>query len=289
MSTPHPRSFELKNRSQLLFSGPDRLRYLNGQVTQDLRKLSTERALPACVTSAKGRLQADVWISDLGTSLLVDAHPAVAETLLARLERYIVADDVSVEDQTRTHTLFHCLDKPSLPSSIVHSAPIQSLRLGVAGWDLRVHASDRAAVSQMIESSDDLCSHWELLRISNGVAAWGFELSEDSLPPEALLDRTHIDYHKGCYIGQEVLSRIKSIGHVNRRLVLLSSLSATDSTGSQLFDPSTPIRDSAHSIGVITSITHSNQTSLALAYLKRGSEPATVLSQNETLFKVSEL
>ena len=114
MSTPHPRSFELKNRSQLLFSGPDRLRYLNGQVTQDLRKLSTERALPACVTSAKGRLQADVWISDLGTSLLVDAHPAVAETLLARLERYIVADDVSVEDQTRTHTLFHCLDKPSM-------------------------------------------------------------------------------------------------------------------------------------------------------------------------------
>ena len=106
MSTPHPRSFELTNprsfeltnRSQLLFSGPDRLRYLNGQVTQDLRKLSTARALPACVTSAKGRLQADVWISDLGTSLLVDAHPGVAETLLARLERYIVADDVSVED-----------------------------------------------------------------------------------------------------------------------------------------------------------------------------------------------
>jgi folate-binding protein YgfZ len=289
MSTPHPRSFELKNRTQLLFSGPDRLRYLNGQVTQDLRKLSPERALPACVTNAKGRLQADVWISDLETSLLVDAHPSVVETLLVRLERYIVADDVSVEDQTLTHTLFHCLDKPSLPSSIIHSAPIQSSRLGVVGWDLRVHSSDRAIVSLMLESSDDLCPDWELLRISNGVAAWGFELSEDSLPPEALLDRTHIDYHKGCYIGQEVLSRIKSIGHVNRRLVRLNGSAAADLTGCLLFDPSNPNRDSAQSIGVITSITHSNQTSLALAYLKRGSEPAAVLSQNGTLFKVCEL
>ncbi len=289
MLTPHPRSFELTNRTQLLFSGPDRLRYLNGQVTQDLRKLSTDHALPACVTTAKGRLQADVWISDLGGALLVDAHPAVAESLLARLERYIVADDVSIEDQTSTHTLFHCLDKPSLPSTIVHTAPIQSSRLGVPGWDLRVQTADRAAVKLVLESGDDSCADWELLRISNGVAAWGFELSEDSLPPEALLDRTHIDYHKGCYIGQEVLSRVKSIGHVNRRLVLLSANAAADSKGCQLFEPSNSSRDSAHSIGVITSITHSNQGSFALAYLKRGSEPATVLSQNQTLFKVSEI
>ena len=289
MFTTNSRSFELKNRTQLLFSGPDRLRYLNGQVTQDLRKLSVERALPACVTNAKGRLHADVWISDLGASLLVDAHPAVAESLLARLERYIVADDVSVEDQTLTHTLFHCLDNPSLSSTIPLAAPVQSSRLGIQGWDLRVLNADRAAAKLALGSGDDSGADWELLRISNGVPAWGLELSEDSLPPEALLDRTHIDYHKGCYIGQEVLSRIKSIGHVNRRLVLLTAPSAADSRGSQLFDPSNPSRDSGHSIGIITSITRSDQASLALAYLKRGSELTAVLSQNETLFKVREL
>jgi folate-binding protein YgfZ len=289
MSTEIFRSFELKNRTQLLFTGPDRLRYLNGQVTQDLRKLSIDRALPACVTSAKGRLHADVWISDLGDSLLVDAHSSVAESLMARMERYIVADDVVVEDQTLTHTLFHCLDKPSLPYGIIPAAPVQSMRLGIPGWDLRVLNADRDAAREALGCSDDSSTSWNFLRISNAVPSWGAELSEDSLPPEALLDRTHIDYHKGCYIGQEVISRIKSIGHVNRRLVLLKAQSAVDSSGSRLFDPSNPSRDSAHSIGVITSVTHSGQESLALAYLKRGAAPATVLSQNETLFQVREL
>ena len=288
MSTPFQRSFELKNRTQLLFTGTDRLRYLNGQVTQDLRKLSSNRALPACVTSAKGRLQADVWISDLGTALLVDAHAAVRESLLERLDRYIVADDVSIEDQSLSHTLFHCLVEPSLPSTIRHAAPVQSSRLGPSGWDVRVLNADRHATNLALGSTEDLGTDWELLRISNGIAAWGLELSEDSLPPEALLDRTHIDYHKGCYIGQEVLSRIKSIGHVNRRLVLLTAPSAADLKGSQLFHPSNSSRNSAHSIGEITSITHSNQGCLALAYLKRGSNPETVVTENETLFKVKE-
>src|SRR3954465_5639955 len=58
----------------------------------------------------------------------------------------------------------------------------------------------------------------ETIRIEHGVARWGFELNEETLPPEAGLERTHIDYHKGCYIGQEVISRLKSIGHVNRQL-----------------------------------------------------------------------
>ena len=58
----------------------------------------------------------------------------------------------------------------------------------------------------------------ECIRIEGGAPRWGAELTEETLPPEAGLDRTAVDFHKGCYIGQEVISRIESVGHVNRRL-----------------------------------------------------------------------
>jgi folate-binding protein YgfZ len=289
--TPSPDTpcFELKNQTQLLFTGPDRLRYLNGQVTQDLRKLSIDRALPACVTSAKGRLQASVWISDLSGALLVDAHPDVAETLPARLERYIVADDVSLENQTLSHTLFHCLNQPPVLPGITETTVVRSSRLGVPGWDLRVPNAALQETRLLLGVSENSTLSWEQLRISHGIPAWGAELSEETLPPEAGLDQTHVDYHKGCYIGQEVLSRIKSVGHVNRRLVVLRAAAAGDLKGRKLFDPSDPARDSQHSIGHITSIVGLETGSAALAYLKRGADVRSVVSETGTTFDVREL
>ena len=287
--SPDTRCFELKNQTQLLFTGPDRLRYLNGQVTQDLRKLSLDRALPACVTNAKGRLQATVWIADLNGALLVDAHPDVAETLPARLERYIVADDVSLENQTLSHTLFHCLNQPPVLPGITEPTVVRSSRLGVPGWDLRVPNAVLQETRMILGVSEDSRLSWEQLRISHGIPAWGAELSEDTLPPEAGLDQTHVDYHKGCYIGQEVLSRIKSVGHVNRRLVVLSAAATGDLKGSKLFDPADPARDSQHSIGHITSIVRLEAGSVALAYLKRGADFRVVVSETGTAFEVREL
>jgi folate-binding protein YgfZ len=287
--SPDTRCFELKNQTQLLFTGPDRLRYLNGQVTQDLRKLSIGRALPACVTNAKGRLQAAVWIADLSGALLVDAHPDVAETLPARLERYIVADDVSLENQTLSHTLFHCLNEPPVLPGITEATVVRSSRLGVPGWDLRVPNAVLQETRMLLGVSEDSRLSWEQLRISHGIPAWGAELSEDTLPPEAGLDQTHVDYHKGCYIGQEVLSRIKSVGHVNRRLVVLSAAATGDLRGSKLFDPADPARDSQHSIGHITSIVRLEAGSAALAYLKRGADFRVVVSESGTAFEVREL
>ena len=287
--SPDTRCFELKNQTQLLFTGPDRLRYLNGQVTQDLRKLSLDRALPACVTNAKGRLQATVWIADLNGALLVDAHPDVAETLPARLERYIVADDVSLENQTLSHTLFHCLNQPPVLPGITEPTVVRSSRLGVPGWDLRVPNAALQETRMILGVSVDSHLSWEQLRISHGIPAWGAELSEDTLPPEAGLDQTHVDYHKGCYIGQEVLSRIKSVGHVNRRLVVLSAAATGDLKGSKLFDPADPARDSQHSISHITSIVRLEAGSVALAYLKRGADFRVVVSETGTAFEVREL
>ncbi|MEO6871992.1 MAG: folate-binding protein, partial [Chthoniobacterales bacterium] len=90
--------FDLSARAKLRLTGADRLRYLNGQVSNDLRKATEENAIHACVLSAKGKINADVFVTSEGESFLLESDPGMAEELIARLDRYIIADDVQIED-----------------------------------------------------------------------------------------------------------------------------------------------------------------------------------------------
>jgi folate-binding protein YgfZ len=125
-----------------------------------------------------------------------------------------------------------------------------------------------SSLSKAFTPLDDQLS--ETLRIEAGVPRWGAELDENTLPNEAGLDRDAIDYHKGCYVGQEVISRIKSVGHVNRSLrgfVSDSPLAA----GMQLFESN---EAAEKSVGHLTSAVWSFglEKWAALGYLKRGIE-----------------
>jgi folate-binding protein YgfZ len=172
-----------KNVGVLEFRGPDAVRFLNGQVTQDVRRVMTSGGvLPSCVTDAKGKLQFRVWIGkakgNTDDSVLVFCCGEMLEDLEARLTRYLIADDVEVLD-----------------------------------------------VSGDVLLDDFQFPHADLSerdRIEQGIPRWGLEITAGMLPPEAGLDATDISYNKGCYIGQEVISRIKSAGKVNRRLVKLA-------------------------------------------------------------------
>ena len=108
--------FDLSARTKLRLSGADRFRFLNGQITNDLRKVSETIAIEACVLSAKGKLNAHIFIGALGETLLIDAEPELSEILRARLERYVIADDVEIEDVTNEFSLFHVL-KEEPPAS----------------------------------------------------------------------------------------------------------------------------------------------------------------------------
>ena len=266
-----PRIFDLSSRTRLLFSGADRLRYLNGQLTQDLRKLQPDRALPACVTTAKGRLQADVWVTLLdgaGPAIALDAAPELRETLAARLERYIVADDVTLEDCTGRDGLLHCVAlDPAAHPELREFHRVSAARLGIDGWDVHVPGARLEAVRTALGGLMGSPADWEKLRVELGVPAWGSELDEDTLPPEAGLERTHIDYHKGCYIGQEVISRLKSVGHVNRTLCQFSG------TAPELPSPGERIyNDAGTEAGMLTSVAAEGESFRALGYVKRGQD-----------------
>ena len=272
---------DLSGRTQLVLTGPDRIRYLNGQVTSDVRKLGVGQAQAACVTTAKGKLCADGIITAQEDALYVDAEGSVREALLARLERYIVADDVAIEDVTETQALLHyiCAEPPPFSSIGQISA---ARRFGRPGWDLRLPRQDFAAAREQLFSGRTLvdAALAETLRIEAGLPRWGYELDENTLPPEAGLDQTHIDYHKGCYIGQEVISRLRSVGHVNRQLTgFVAEGDAPLAAGLRLFATA---EDTA-SIGLLTSAAYSFalEKPIALGYLKRGSPTGALLARPE--------
>jgi len=275
---------DLSSRVKLVLTGSDRVRYLNGQVTSNVQKLAAGQTQPACVTTAKGRLCAEVMISATAGALFVDADASLLESLPPRLERYIIADDVTLEECPAGTRLFHFLgERPDwLGAADTGNLPglCAASRFGRPGWDWWAGAEEAAKRWADIESRvavlDETLS--EVLRIEAGVPRWGYELTEDTLPPEAGLDRTHIDYHKGCYIGQEVISRLKSVGHVNRQLTGFSS-----TTGAPLFPGSILVEPGAdgRAVGVLTSVAHSFalEKPIALGYLKRGSSTGGLLAR----------
>lgn len=206
----------------LEFSGPDAVRFLNGQVTQDVRKaIASAEVLPSCVTDAKGKLQFRIWIGKGRTdgSVRVYCPKEMLEDLETRLTRYLIADDVEVENLT---------DQVSITGEIIPNS-------GLSEGD----------------------------RIARGIPKWGAEITVGMLPPEAGLDLTDISYNKGCYIGQEVISRIKSAGKVNRRLVKIE------------FDGAGELGEFSNAEGKVCGEVTSVDGKMGLGFLKRSAEGQT--------------
>ncbi len=158
--------------------------------------------MSSLVLTVKGRLCAPVWIWGDGDALFVEAPASLEENLASRLDRYVISDDVTI-DVVADEALWHVAGDP-------HAAGRHVKRLGIPGVDVT------ALPDGLVESSSDDVAFW---RIARGVPAWGAELDEHTLPHEAGLDATSVDFHKGCYVGQEVVSRVESAGRMNRRLV----------------------------------------------------------------------
>ena len=219
-----------KKPGALEFSGPDAVRFLNGQITQDVRKvMGAGLVLPSCVTDAKGRLQFRVWIAEGCGGVLVICREGMTEDLETRLTRYLIADEVEVRDVS---------DK---------------FRIG----DFAIPEMDEAE------------------RIEKGIPKWGAELKEGMLPPEAGLDTTDISYHKGCYIGQGVISRIKSAGKVNRRLTKF--VFETEGIIGEITDTE------GKPCGEVTSVSGLH----GLGYLKRGVEEKAELRVGDQVVSIA--
>jgi tRNA-modifying protein YgfZ len=151
----------------LEFRGPDAVRFLNGQLTQDVKLVAGGKiSLPSCVTDAKGKLQFRVWITGAPDGALwVEGPAGSAEALEARLTRYLIADDVEVADLTGKYRLIHLIGSSAAPPAGVFSR--ESKRFGVDGSDWWSPAGSEFEIP---EGSSRLCGEeLEDFRIANGV------------------------------------------------------------------------------------------------------------------------
>lgn len=286
MSSEERKKLSLPSPVLLEVRGPDAIRYLNGQVTQDVRlAMDSPKAMTACVTDAKGRLQFRVFLHAAGDGAIrVSCDHEGADELMARLDRYLIADDAALEDLTGSWMRVH-VTGPAAPAVPQGGHALEINRIGVPGWDAWYPVG---AAATMLEDLDEWSpEEAESSRIGAGIPVWGRELEMGLLPPEAGLDRSDISYSKGCYIGQEVISRIKSAGKVNRRLMRMSVDERIPCVGG---DPL--IDDEGRDAGWITSVAplaSSSGRRALLGYLRRSSEgrPVRLKSGSGSTVEVS--
>ena len=245
---------DLSHRDRYCLLGDDRHRFLNGQVTNNIRDLQPGNGCYALSVSNKGIIQGDCNVYALPDEILLDLEPGEGASFVQRLEAFIVADDVEIVDVTAHFGLLtlqgplalSLLEKatelisPPFPMEEYGIAKVSGNaegeiyvtkhdRTGRSGYDLYVAIERLSSVKQALlglarNMSGDICQpeSLETLRIEAGIPRFPDDMQPSVLAPELRMEESSISYSKGCYIGQEVINRIKSIGKVNRELVGLT-------------------------------------------------------------------
>jgi len=314
---------DLSSRSRICLLGNDRVRFLHGQVTNDVKKLPPGGGCYAAIVTAKGKMESDVNIFILPDEVLLDLEPGLTEKISQRLEKFIVADDVQIVDVAPHYGLLTVQgpkaeeviaqlgwgERPREPFAIVKTSDAafgeiyvaNHARLGKSGkrkaesgnkpgpagagccgYDLFVPVNSVAAFKEkLIVAAKSVggceCGEraFETVRIENGIPRFGVDMDETNIPLEAGIESIAVSYNKGCYIGQEVINRIHSIGRVNkelRSLQLAEDLKSLPVKGDKLF------KDDKE-VGYITSAVKSPSLgNIALGYVRREvSEPGAEL------------
>src|SRR5258708_39310549 len=226
----------------LRVSGEDALTFLQGQFTNDLRSSGPESAVYGLWLSAKGKVLADSFVLQLGPKeFFLVSYFVRSEELKARLDAFVIADDVVIEDETGRWTavalwgdglsnvLAKCqLDAPS-PKALLRHADgfvINGRHVRRANLDFILSANTRSEqLSKLLQEAgaslvgaDDL----ERARIVDGIPAVPKDIGPQDLPNEGGLESDSVSFSKGCFTGQEVMARLKSMGKVLRSLVRIS-------------------------------------------------------------------
>jgi folate-binding protein YgfZ len=293
---------ERNDRACLTAAGPDAARFLNAMVTNDVKSLAAGQGCYATQLTAQGHIVADFTVLAMGDHFLLETGWPLKNRLQQMLERYLIADDVTLEDRSAqlavvavegpaSAKLLRAAGAATLPGAERNhtwakfgETPALVVRLSETGeegyrmifvveyaqnlWDALV-AAQKAVPWRPVGYTA-----LNILRTEAGVPWYGAELDERTLPPEAGLEARAISYNKGCYLGQEIIERIRSRGHVNRRLVGLTL--ETD----RLPEPGAKLTRDGKEVGALTTAVDSPVLGkrLALGYVRREfAEPSTRL------------
>jgi len=283
---------DLTARGRLRVRGEDRVRFLHSMTTNDIEGLAVGAGCRAAMLTVKGKTLGDLVIYRYADHVWLEMEPELRHKLFQVLDKHVVMDDVEIDDLTDATgelgiygedaatvlatALGEAVDENLPPWSHIRYQDLEVARapdLAMPGFHVfgsreRIQS---LAVTLVADKLDEAA--WEVLRIEAGRPRYGLDVDEDRLILEAHLDDAiHLD--KGCYLGQEVVARATTRGHINRQLVgLFLDGDGGVAAKSRLSGPG---RDEA---GLVTSSgTSPRLGAIALGYVHRTLwEPGTVL------------
>jgi folate-binding protein YgfZ len=281
-------------RAYLRFSGPDRVRYLNAILTNNIKDLEAADGVVSLFLNAQGRIQAEIETYATPDSLFCVSYAMIRGTLVPALDKFIIMDDVTLTDETELFGTV-ALEGPIATevAKKLTSIDLASLQdwsfeeVSVAGIScgLTKRSPGGIAGAEFLATRGDLPQLWQTLReavenaggramgysalsalrLEQGMPWFGYDFGDKQIPHEAGLENSHISYTKGCYTGQEIVERVRSRGHVNRVRVLVKF----DSTEAP--PAGTALMADGKEAGHITRTAFSPalQTAIAMAYVRR--------------------
>jgi folate-binding protein YgfZ len=268
-------------RGKLALRGGEAKAFLQGQVTNDVERLTEGEGCYAAFLTPKGKMLGDLRVLDAGEELLLDTERVALQQLFNMIRRYSVGYDVQLHKRTLECGLISLIGPSSddvldgVPRrehghvlADVDGVPARAVRTDV-GIDLLVECDRLDALRAALERRGAVAvpeSAAECLRVERGTPRYGVDLDDSVIPQEAGLNARAVSFTKGCYVGQETVARLHYRGKPNRRLRgLLLSGSAV---------PGTELRLSDRVVGTLTSVAKSPRLGwIGLALARREAPP----------------
>src|ERR1700730_6026121 len=257
-------------RALFSLARPDRQRYLNAVLSSNVRDLKPGQGTVGLLLNPQGHILAEIETFADADRILAFSHAMVRERTFATLDKFIIMDDVTLEDLTPSTGTLDLLgprsaeviselakvDISTMPEMSHVEANLGSIPCRIVRRTFAGHPS-----ATLVAARENLSALWQSLlirvravggvpagleavnsiRLESGTAWFGHDYDDKNIPHEAGLEHSHISYEKGCYTGQEIVERVRSRGHANRRLTGLQFLGAKPpATGTKLLVPGDP-------------------------------------------------
>jgi folate-binding protein YgfZ len=301
--------FDLGWRAKLAASGDDRIRWMNGMVTGNVRDLAPNRGAYSFLLNPQGHILGDLYIYNHGETLLLDTDCSQAGRLREVFDKYIIMDDVEVTDISEKLTAIG-LRGPQASAILekcgVSAGSLQPLESSDVTWGdddvFLVHTASRDPGYEIWLTPLNAPHVWdalvaagatpvgtealELWRIAAGVPRYGQDIRERDLPQETEQHQA-LDFSKGCYVGQEIVERIRSRGQVHRMFTGFRIAGAAT--------PGTKLQAEGKDVGELTSVaslpqSHGTRQTIALGYVRRElALPGKELKAGEAAVTVAKL
>ena len=277
---------DLSARGRIVARGRDRARLLHNITSNEVKKMTPGMGAYAFVLSPQGRIQADLHLLCLADHFLIDTEPELRERVMVHIKRYIIADQVELEDVTAGTAAIavegpNAVQIPEPPGVTV--APFSLT--GQPGYRLYCEAAQKPEIIGQLEAGGARRATEEdarVVRIENGKPRYGEDIRDTSLIQETQQLQA-VSFNKGCYIGQEIVERVRAQGHVNKKLIRVEVESA------EPVAPGTKLTAAGVEAGEVTSSVYSPalRKVIGMAIVRtQFSEPGTSLESQTLRFLV---